>query len=333
MTRWYRSTGDLLVVALWSIIAATAVLELGVQRPVLRVLLVTPLVLFFPGYALLEATFPERPVSADRCTDLESMETSTREKFRLDSIDGLERFVLASVVSLGLVPLVAFVVNYTPYGLRLQPIMVAVTGVTVVFVVVGFVRRLRLPAERRRRSTFVGGIATLWSRYVAGDGSTGASGGSLRPRTNTHRALNLLLVFGLLTLVGTVGYAALAPPDDGAGFTEAYLVTQTDTGEYTSEDLPQEFTAGEGQRLFVALGNQEHEQITYTIVATLDGNELSRTEETVASGETAYVEREITPQQTGDSLPLRFFVYKGDAPETASAETAYRTVDLWISVG
>jgi uncharacterized membrane protein len=333
VTRWYRSTGDVLVVVLWTVTAVVAVLGVGVEQSFLRTLLVTPLVLLFPGYALLEVLFPERSSAAEN-SRLDSGSTSgaTTAGSRLVGIDGLERFVLAIVVSLGLVPLVAFVINYTPYGLRLRPIMTAVAGVTLVFSVLGFVRRLRLPAERRRSSSFTRAPARLWSRYVTGGADRGRTRRPLVPQTGAHRLFNVLLVVSLLTLAGSVGYAAVTPPGDDTGFTEAYLVTQTGTGEYTSEELPNEFTAGESRQLSVALGNHEHEQVTYTVVATLDGTELSRAETTVAAGETGYVEREITPQQTGDSLPLQFFVYKGDAPDTPTPETAYRTVELWISV-
>lgn len=332
MTRWYRSTGDLLVVALWSIAAAVAVLGLEIEQSLLRALLVTPLVLFLPGYALVEALFPERSTAADsRQSDTLHSDEPTVAESRLDSIGRLERVVLAVVISLGLVPLVAFVVNYTPYGLRLRPIMVAVVGVTVLLSTVGVVRRRRVPEERRRGQSS-SAVTTLWSRYVGGvrDGSRDRR--SLVPRTNTQRAFNLLLVVSLLVLAGSVGYAALTPPGDDTGFTEVSLVTQTDTGEYTSENLPSNFTAGESTQLFVALGNHEHERTTYTVVVALDGRELGRVGATVAAGETQYVERQISPERTADSVPLQFFVYQGDAPKTATPETAYRTVKLWISV-
>jgi uncharacterized membrane protein len=332
VTRWYRSTGDLLVVALWSIATAVAVLGLEIEQSLLRALLVTPLVIFLPGYALVEALFPERAAAADtRQSETLHSDEPTVSESHLDSISRLERVVLAVVVSLGLVPLVAFVVNYTPYGLRLRPIMVAVVGVTVLLSTLGVVRRRRVPGERRRgRSS--NAVTTLWSRYVVGERGGVRDRRSLLPRTNGQRVLNLLLVVSLLVLAGSVGYAALTPPGDDTGFTEAYLVTQNDTGEYTSENLPSNFTAGESTRLFVALGNHEHERTTYTVVLALDERELGRFDTTVAAGETQYVEREITPKQTADSVPLQFLVYQGDAPKTATSETAYRTVKLWISV-
>lgn len=334
MTRWYRSTGDILVVALWTFGAAFAVLVAGLEQSLARTVLIAPLILLFPGYALLETLFPDRPrASGSVDGPLESLSRGqTSGDDRSDTtLDGLERVTVAVVVSLGLVPLVAFVANYTPYGLTLQSVMTAVAGVTLTLLAVGFVRRIRVSPDRRPRGMFTRAPARL-SQYLVGGHSTEAERGPLVPRTNAQRVFNLLLVVSLLALVGSVGYAALTPPGDDTGFTEVYLVTETESGSYTTEQLPQNFTTGESQQLLVALGNHEHEQATYTVVVTLDGRELSRTATTVDAGQTRYVEREIAPQQAGDDRSLQFFVYKGDAPETVSSETAYHTAELWISV-
>lgn len=334
MTRWYRSTGDLLVVALWTLGATFAVLVTGLEQSLLRTALVAPLILFFPGYALLDALFPERPQSSgDTAGLLESAATAreTEDEPSTTSLDGIERVTLAVVVTLGLVPLVAFVANYTPYGLTLQSVMTAVAGVTLVFSVIGLFRRLRISPDCRPHGVLARTPAKL-SRFLVGDRSNQTRNRPLVPRTNAQRLFNLLLVVSLLALAGSVGYAAVTPPGDDTGFTETYLVTQTETGDYTSEELPRNFTVGQSQQLLVTLGNHEHERMTYTIVTTLDGRELSRTEATVDDGETKYVEREITPQQAGDERSLQFFVYKGDAPETPSSKTAYQTAELWITV-
>lgn len=324
MTRWYRSTGDLLVIALWTALASAGVLVLGIEQQLLRILLVIPLVLFIPGYAALAALYPERrspPNERQRGTD-----TSTA------SIDGLERLVLSVVVSISLVPLTAFVVNYTPYGVRLRPIMVAVASLTGFLIFVGLVQRLRTPVDRRYGVSPLRKTATLWSDHVVGDDGRARYRGPLVPTSNPQRYLNLLLVVSLLALVASVGFAAVTPAGDDDPFTEVYLLTQNDDGEFTTEGIPTNFSAGESQTLFVALGNHEHERTSYTVVVTLDEQEQSRFQTTVNAGETKRVERQITLDKTGNSLPLRFLVYQGEAPENPSPQTAYRTAKLWVNV-
>jgi len=61
-------------------------------------------VLFLPGSALIEALYPKK-----------------------DDLEELERFALSVGLSLALSPLVGFVLNYTPWGIRLDPIIVALS--------------------------------------------------------------------------------------------------------------------------------------------------------------------------------------------------------------
>lgn len=325
MTRWYRSTGDLLVVALWTALSSVGVLVLGIEQQLLRIILTIPLVLFIPGYAALGALYPERPAPPTE-TRMGTNDASTT------SIDGLERFILSIVISISLTPLVAFVVNYTPYGLRLRPIMLALAGLVAFLLIIGFIRRIKTPVDRRYGVSPLQGTATLWSDHIVGDDGRARYRGPFVPTSNAQRYLNLLLVVSLLTLVASVGFAAVTPSGNDDPFTEVYLLTQTDDGEYTTEGVPTDFSAGESQTLFVALGNHEHERTSYTVVVTLDGQEQSRFTTTVDAGETKRVERQITLDQTGNSLPLRFLVYRGEAPENPSPQTAYRTAKLWVNV-
>lgn len=91
----------------------------------LRWVLGSVFVLFIPGYVALEALFPKG-----------------RE------LDGIERIALSVGLSLALVPLVGLLLNYTPWGIRLDPIMISLTVLTVGLALVAFARRFRLSAER-----------------------------------------------------------------------------------------------------------------------------------------------------------------------------------------
>jgi uncharacterized membrane protein len=64
---------------------------------VLRIILGLPLVLFFPGFALITALFP-----------------------RKESLSDIERLGLTFGLSLAVVPLIGLGLNYTPWGLRLN---------------------------------------------------------------------------------------------------------------------------------------------------------------------------------------------------------------------
>jgi uncharacterized membrane protein len=82
-------------------------------------------VLFIPGYVTVEALFPKG-----------------RE------LDGIERFALSVGLSLALVPLIGLLLNYTPWGIRLDPIVTSLVAFTIVVAALGVARRFRFAAER-----------------------------------------------------------------------------------------------------------------------------------------------------------------------------------------
>ena len=69
----------------------------------LRIALSFICLLFFPGYALISALFP-----------------------RQGTLSLLERSVLSIGLSIAIVPLIGLALNYTPWGIRLDPILIAV---------------------------------------------------------------------------------------------------------------------------------------------------------------------------------------------------------------
>jgi hypothetical protein len=77
-------------------------------------------VLFLPGFMLISALYP-----------------------RSEEMDGLERLALSIGLSLAIVPLIGLGLNYTPWGIRLTPIVVSLAGVVEALAVVCVVRKFR----------------------------------------------------------------------------------------------------------------------------------------------------------------------------------------------
>lgn len=317
----YR-TGDLAVVLAWTLLADAALWLVGLGPSLLRVVLVLPLVLLFPGYALLAALYPGTPADerVRRNSSLEGRAT----------LSPLERFAFSVGVSLALVPMVVFVLNFTPFGIRLDPILAGVSGLVVVLTVLGFLSRASAPEGRRHGLDVPFGD---WlSRYLSTQSKSLQSPAAFVPETGTQRLLNVLFVVALLVFAGTVGYAAVTPSADQDPFTELYLLQQTDDGEYLAENLPEEFSKGESRTLYVGIGNHERRPVRYTVVVQLEGEVLDRFHTRVGAGETKRVERQVTPTQTGDRLRLSFLLYKGKVPAEPTPENAYREVHLWVTV-
>lgn len=84
--------------------------------------------LFFPGYALISALFPKQ-----------------------GRLGGIERIALSFGLSIAIVPLIGFILNFTPWGIELYPIVISVTLFILAASVVGWYRQRRLePAQRFR---------------------------------------------------------------------------------------------------------------------------------------------------------------------------------------
>jgi len=86
--------------------------------------------LFLPGYSLIEALYP-----------------------REDELSPLERLALSIGLSLALVPLVGLLLNYTPWGIRLDPTMAALSTLTLVLLLVSAYRKFSIVKLKKISST------------------------------------------------------------------------------------------------------------------------------------------------------------------------------------
>lgn len=308
---------SLLVLLLGITIAAVSLPV--VRTTPLRAIVSIPFLLFAPGYAFVSAVFPEAPES-DRETNMIPRRPLTN----------LERLVFSLGSSVAIVPLVGFTLNFTPWGLRLGPMLVTLALFTVVCVSVAAKRRSDLPPERR----FVLPVSE-WYRVIRND--------FLSRETRTDKVLNVALAVVVLFAATSVGYALVAQQDEQ--YSELYLLTGSTDDSLSADGYPQELTATESRALTVGIGNHEGKQTTYTVVTKLqrvrdEGDEIAVVEEerldefevTLEAGESTHQIRVLEPQLVGDRLRLLFLLYRGDPPAEPRTETAYRRTHLWVNV-
>ena len=131
--------GDLAAVA--AVALLTLLVALALPWPPLRVPLGLLFVLFAPGYALVAALFPERPRDAPPAGP--DQEAGRR------GIGWLERVALSLGMSIAVVPLMGLLLNYTPWGIRLVPVLVMVAAFTLGMGALAAWRRARLPEPQR----------------------------------------------------------------------------------------------------------------------------------------------------------------------------------------
>jgi len=223
------------------------------------------------------------------------------------------------------------VLNFTPWGIRLVPIVVSVSGFTLVATAVAARRRWALPAEEQ--------FVVPWREWVAAGREE-----LFEPESRTDAALNVLLAASVVLAVASVGYA-VAVPKEGEAFTEFYLLTEDEDGELVADDYPTEFVEGESQSLVVGIGNHEHRPVNYTVVVelqevqvennsttVLSEEELRRFQTRLTDNETWHLQHNVTPTMTGERLRLTYLLYEGELPADPTVDNAYRELHLWVNV-
>lgn len=112
-----------------SVAAALATIYISPAAPwltPLRYVFGTVFTLFLPGYSAIQALYPDER-----------------------SLAPLERLALSVGLSLAILPLLGLVLNYTPWGIALDPVVLSTASLTLSLAVAALYRRYSLHAARR----------------------------------------------------------------------------------------------------------------------------------------------------------------------------------------
>jgi uncharacterized membrane protein len=320
---WLRTVpADLVATAGFTFLTLCAVFLPVVRETPLRTMFGVLFVLFVPGYALVAALFP-----AARTTQAAGSD-GIRDRHSLTDI---ERGALSLGASITVVPLVGILLNFSPVGLRLVPIVVSLTVFVLATTLVAVYRRQKLAPEDR--------FELPWRALIER-----ARAGVLETDSHIDRVLNVLLVISVVAATVSFAYA-VAAPQDGESFTEFYLLTETSTGELTARGYPSEFVVGDPRSLVVGVENQEQQPVNYTIVVELHEVEtengtdrvlqaarLRTFEARLEHNETWQRRHSLAPELLGEELRLTYMLYRGTPPETPAPENAYRELHVWVDV-
>lgn len=120
-TRWFWGT---IILAASTTLIVFTVPENAFPLIYIRYILGAIFVLWLPGYSLTKALFP----------------TGAADKKSSRNLDIVERIALSMGLSLALVPIVGLLLNYTPWGIRLTPIVLSLFALTTVFATAAVMR-------------------------------------------------------------------------------------------------------------------------------------------------------------------------------------------------
>jgi uncharacterized membrane protein len=242
------------------------------------------LVLFFPGYTLIAALFPRR-----------------------GGLGPIERVALSFGISIAVVPLIGLVLNYTPWGIRLYPVLTAVTAFILACAGAALYRDKRLPPEERLRLT-VRFAPPKWSGMSPLD-----------------RAVSVGLVVAIAAAIGTLVFTVVSPKE-GEKFTEFYILGPGGK----AEDYPTELTVSEEGRVIVGVVNHENECLGYR-VELWAGNMKQRTVQTGVLAEEEKWEREVSfsLDGAGANQKVEFWLFVEGKEEPHLEDPLH----LWVDVG
>lgn len=244
----------------------------------LRVILGLPLLLFFPGYTLVAAIFP-----------------------RGESLGGIERSAMSFGSSLVVSALVGLVLNYTPFGVRLYPVLISLCLFIFITSAIAAFRRRGLSEEEKITLSFTKSLRN-WGRKALAD-----------------RTLIAVLIASMLVFIGTATYAVVTPNEES--FTEFYILGP----DGKASDYPRELIAGQEASVIIGVVNHEHEDSSYRLEMVMDGQRLAEpTMIALESGEKWERAIAFVPTGTGEKRKLEFRLYKDAQP--------YRHLYLMVNV-
>jgi len=265
---------DIITIFLLTIATILSVaFDISILRPVIGIIFI----LFCPGYALIAALF-------------------TKAK----DLDAIERIALSFGLSIAVVPLIGLGLNYTSWGIRLAPILVANSLFTFVMLALAFWRRRT--TDKEDRFTF---------SYHMPKVELGES--------KVDRALSIVLIISIVVALGALVYVIQAPKK-GETFTEFYILGPGGM----ADSYPKEFVLGESKLVIVGIVNHEYETATYIIEMVLEGGTIWSKTYTLGDGDKIEEEIQITPLKIGEDMKLEFLLFKGGEQ--------YRDLHLWITV-
>ncbi len=179
-----------------------------------------PAILFIPGYVLIFTFFPN--------------------KKKTQGIDIIERIALSFGLSIAIVPLIGLGLNYTPWGIRLLPILSSLVYFICLMGLVAIYRWYTTPSDERFT------IST----------TINFSGGESR----LDKALTAILAISILISIIVLVYVIVLPKS-GEKFTEFYILGK----DGIADDYPRNLSRNGNANVRVGIVNHEYSQMNYTL--------------------------------------------------------------------
>jgi len=273
-----RFVDDLLVIGL--VTTLLLVMIVLVPGSPLRIVLGLPFVLLFPGYVLISALYP-----------------------RKNDLDGIERLALSLGLSLAIVPLIGLVLNYTPWGIRLGPIVTSLSLFIAGASLIAAIKRKRLSSTERFPADARLVLQALQKLpWVA--------------LTVSLAIVALVLMLGFRS--GVLGGSRI-----GETFTEFYVLGQ----DGKAERYPKRLLPGQPGKVILGIVNHEGHPAQYSVQIRA-GSDLLQSLGPIPLGHDGKWEKQVSflPLHAGKRIKIEFLLFRPSSP------APYRNLHIWLEV-
>jgi uncharacterized membrane protein len=302
---------DLILVVVWLAACIVSVYLPLLNATPIRFVFAIPVILFIPGYCLVAAFFPKER-----------------------DIEPAERVALSFGLSIAIVPLIGFGLNYTSWGIRLDPIVIALTVFTLVTVLIASYRRARLPLEEQYRVPFSAIGDSIQKGIFPGN----------KNRIDQILAFSLIVLV-VISILSTI-YVFTAPKQ-GELYTDFFLLGKN----RTITEYPGVINTSENYPVYIGIMNHENRDTRYTIetwVLRTEFNNITNTSRiltmdpkdrlqlTLSNNETKIIPYNLSFKKS-QYTRVEFLLFKEDVPgfDVAGSDrinASYRNLHLWVTI-
>jgi uncharacterized membrane protein len=286
---------DLALVIFLTLLCIPFVLIPPLNETPVRIILGLPLVLFLPGYALIAALF-----------------------IRKDDLDGIERIALSFGLSIAITPLLGLGLNYTPFGIRLTPILIVLSVFTIALAIGAYVRRSRIREADRFWVDFGVLFKSIKDSFKTTD-------------SKVDKILTAILIISIVLALSVTVYVIITPKE-GEKFTEFYVLGPGGM----AEEYPTNLTVGEEGEVIIGVVNHEYAAVTYQLELKVNGGVIDQKSIVLTHNETWEGPFTFKPKKAGEDQKLEFLLYKNPFNKSVygeeDEEEIYRALHLWVDV-
>lgn len=276
---------DLLMVVLATILCLIFIITPVLSSTAVRVILGIVLILFLPGYSLIAALFPKK-------SDLE----------------GIERFILSLGLSIVVTPIIGVLMNYTPFGITLTPLLLSLSLFTILMNFIAYIRRLNVPANERFTVRFNNHLTSI--------------AGVFKREPRIDKFISIAMVLSIIIAVSMTAYAATTPKH-GENFTEFYILGANGK----TSDYPTNLSVGERGDVLIGVINHENTPTNYHMVIQLNGKTVHEEDIALADAEKWQNNFTFNSIQKGRNQKMDFLLYK--LPDN---NNIYRSLHLRVNI-